>query len=160
MRLAPLKNNAMMFSSGPREWRWTRLGVPTILFFSVLFQEVDQWSFDVFAFHKATGDHALKFLVYDLLTRYDLINRFRVHTAFSVVATVLEVTNQAWGSRSHQPRVVSVNAHWLAVQVSSKWLMIQMDEAHWLGRRCWLMPNQPRLSVICNNVTSSSDSDQ
>uniref|UniRef100_A0A1A8BMS8 Phosphodiesterase 1A, calmodulin-dependent n=1 Tax=Nothobranchius kadleci TaxID=1051664 RepID=A0A1A8BMS8_NOTKA len=43
-------------------------------------KEVDQWSFDVFAFHEATGEHALKFLVYDLLTRYDLINRFRVHT--------------------------------------------------------------------------------
>uniref|UniRef100_A0A4W6DMU9 PDEase domain-containing protein n=1 Tax=Lates calcarifer TaxID=8187 RepID=A0A4W6DMU9_LATCA len=43
-------------------------------------KEVDQWSFDVFSFHEATGDHALKFLVYDLLTRYDLINRFRVHT--------------------------------------------------------------------------------
>lgn len=46
----------------------------------VVFQEVDQWSFDVFSFHEATGDHALKFLVYDLLTRYDLVNRFRVHT--------------------------------------------------------------------------------
>lgn len=66
--------------------RWMRadnnLSVLTILFCFVLFQEVDQWSFDVFAFHKATGDHALKFLVYDLLTRYDLINRFRVHTDF------------------------------------------------------------------------------
>lgn len=65
--------------------RWMRadnnLGASTVLFCFVLFQEVDQWSFDVFAFHKATGDHALKFLVYDLLTRYDLINRFRVHTA-------------------------------------------------------------------------------
>lgn len=65
--------------------RWMRadnnLGASTVLFWFVLFQEVDQWSFDVFAFHKATGDHALKFLVYDLLTRYDLINRFRVHTA-------------------------------------------------------------------------------
>ncbi|KAF0026974.1 hypothetical protein F2P81_021711 [Scophthalmus maximus] len=40
-------------------------------------KEVDQWSFDVFSFHEATGDHALKFLVYDLLTRYDLVNRFR-----------------------------------------------------------------------------------
>lgn len=46
-----------------------------------VFQEVDHWSFDVFSFQEATGDHALKFLVYDLLTRYDLINRFRVHTA-------------------------------------------------------------------------------
>lgn len=48
---------------------------------TVFLQEVDQWSFDVFSFHEGTGDHALKFLVYDLLTRYDLINRFRVHTA-------------------------------------------------------------------------------
>lgn len=47
----------------------------------VVFQDVDQWSFNVFYFHKATGQHALKFLVYDLLTRYDLINRFRVNTA-------------------------------------------------------------------------------
>ncbi|TKS90335.1 Calcium/calmodulin-dependent 3',5'-cyclic nucleotide phosphodiesterase 1C [Collichthys lucidus] len=44
-------------------------------------KKVDQWAFDVFSFHEATGDHALKFLVYDLLTRYDLINRFRVHAA-------------------------------------------------------------------------------
>ncbi|MEQ2207186.1 Calcium/calmodulin-dependent 3',5'-cyclic nucleotide phosphodiesterase 1A [Xenoophorus captivus] len=45
-------------------------------------KEVDQWSFDVFAFHGATGEHALKFLVYDLLTRYDLINRFRALVPF------------------------------------------------------------------------------
>ncbi|KAJ4919200.1 hypothetical protein JOQ06_004054 [Pogonophryne albipinna] len=41
-------------------------------------KEVDHWSFDVFSFHEATGDHALKFLVYDLMNRYDLINRFRI----------------------------------------------------------------------------------
>lgn len=36
------------------------------------------WSFDVFALNDASGDHALKFVFYELLTRYDLINRFKV----------------------------------------------------------------------------------
>ncbi|XP_014732247.1 PREDICTED: calcium/calmodulin-dependent 3',5'-cyclic nucleotide phosphodiesterase 1C [Sturnus vulgaris] len=40
-------------------------------------KNVDEWSFDVFALNDASGDHALKFIVYELLTRYDLINRFK-----------------------------------------------------------------------------------
>uniref|UniRef100_A0AAQ4QZA5 PDEase domain-containing protein n=1 Tax=Gasterosteus aculeatus aculeatus TaxID=481459 RepID=A0AAQ4QZA5_GASAC len=39
---------------------------------------VDMWSFDVFALNDASGDHALKFVFYELFTRYDLINRFKV----------------------------------------------------------------------------------
>lgn len=49
-----------------------------------LFQLVDTWSFDVFALNDASGDHALKFVFYDLLTRYDLINRFKVCQQTSV----------------------------------------------------------------------------
>ncbi|GAA6219486.1 calcium/calmodulin-dependent 3',5'-cyclic nucleotide phosphodiesterase 1A-like [Lates japonicus] len=41
-------------------------------------KHVDMWSFDVFALNDASGDHALKFVFYELLTRYDLINRFKV----------------------------------------------------------------------------------
>lgn len=41
-------------------------------------QHVDKWSFDVFALNEASGDHALKFIFYELLTRYDLISRFKV----------------------------------------------------------------------------------
>uniref|UniRef100_A0A8C2WPR8 Phosphodiesterase 1C n=1 Tax=Cyclopterus lumpus TaxID=8103 RepID=A0A8C2WPR8_CYCLU len=41
-------------------------------------KHVDTWSFDVFALNDASGDHALKFVFYDLFTRYDLINRFKV----------------------------------------------------------------------------------
>lgn len=41
-------------------------------------QNVDKWSFDVFALNDASGDHALKFIFYELLTRYDLISRFKV----------------------------------------------------------------------------------
>ncbi|KAK6292943.1 hypothetical protein J4Q44_G00364440 [Coregonus suidteri] len=41
-------------------------------------KHVDMWSFDVFALNDASGDHALKFIFYELLTRYDLINRFKI----------------------------------------------------------------------------------
>ncbi|KAI5608766.1 calcium/calmodulin-dependent 3',5'-cyclic nucleotide phosphodiesterase 1A-like [Silurus asotus] len=41
-------------------------------------KHVDTWSFDVFALNDASGDHALKFIFYELLTRYDLINRFKI----------------------------------------------------------------------------------
>uniref|UniRef100_A0AAQ5WWB5 Phosphodiesterase n=1 Tax=Amphiprion ocellaris TaxID=80972 RepID=A0AAQ5WWB5_AMPOC len=41
-------------------------------------KHVDMWSFDVFALNDASGDHALRFVFYELLTRYDLINRFKV----------------------------------------------------------------------------------
>lgn len=48
--------------------------------FYILLQNVDKWSFDVFALNDASGDHALKFIFYELLTHYDLINRFKVST--------------------------------------------------------------------------------
>ncbi|XP_030877308.1 calcium/calmodulin-dependent 3',5'-cyclic nucleotide phosphodiesterase 1C-like [Leptonychotes weddellii] len=41
-------------------------------------QDVDKWSFDVFSLNEASGDHALKFIFYELLTRYDLISRFKI----------------------------------------------------------------------------------
>ncbi|TWW71470.1 Calcium/calmodulin-dependent 3',5'-cyclic nucleotide phosphodiesterase 1C [Takifugu flavidus] len=41
-------------------------------------KHVDKWSFDVFALNDASGDHSLKFVLYELLTRYDLISRFKV----------------------------------------------------------------------------------
>ncbi|KAM6210872.1 uncharacterized protein WM294_001182 [Sarcoramphus papa] len=41
-------------------------------------ENVDKWSFDVFALNDASGDHALKFTFYELLTRYDLINHFKI----------------------------------------------------------------------------------
>ncbi|XP_034375173.1 dual specificity calcium/calmodulin-dependent 3',5'-cyclic nucleotide phosphodiesterase 1C isoform X4 [Arvicanthis niloticus] len=41
-------------------------------------KDVDTWSFDVFSLNEASGDHALKFIFYELLTRYDLISRFKI----------------------------------------------------------------------------------
>lgn len=51
-------------------------------------QNVDMWSFDVFALNEASGEHALKFIFYELLTRYDLINRFKVHTVWPAVISL------------------------------------------------------------------------
>ncbi|XP_042730481.1 calcium/calmodulin-dependent 3',5'-cyclic nucleotide phosphodiesterase 1A isoform X4 [Lagopus leucura] len=43
----------------------------------VTFKDVDKWSFDVFALNEASGEHSLKFMMYELFTRYDLLNRFK-----------------------------------------------------------------------------------
>lgn len=41
-------------------------------------QDVDRWSFDVFALNSASTDHALQTLVFELITRYGLNSRFKV----------------------------------------------------------------------------------
>ena len=43
-----------------------------------LFQNLDEWSFDVFAVNEAGEGHALKYVGYELLQRYDLINKLKV----------------------------------------------------------------------------------
>lgn len=53
------------------------------VFIVFFFQHVDTWSFNVFALNEASGDHALKFVFYELLTRYDLIHRFKVRETSS-----------------------------------------------------------------------------
>ncbi|XP_018091502.1 calcium/calmodulin-dependent 3',5'-cyclic nucleotide phosphodiesterase 1A isoform X1 [Xenopus laevis] len=41
-------------------------------------KDVDRWSFNVFTLNEASAEHALKFMVYELFTRYDLTNRFKI----------------------------------------------------------------------------------
>lgn len=41
-------------------------------------QDVDRWSFDVFALNSASSDHALRSLFFELITRYGLNSRFKV----------------------------------------------------------------------------------
>lgn len=52
--------------------------MPSKVFTPFFLQDVDKWSFDVFALNEASGEHSLKFMIYELFTRYDLINRFKV----------------------------------------------------------------------------------
>lgn len=41
-------------------------------------QDVDRWSFDVFALNSASSDHALQTIFFELITKYGLNNRFKV----------------------------------------------------------------------------------
>ncbi|XP_041662484.1 calcium/calmodulin-dependent 3',5'-cyclic nucleotide phosphodiesterase 1A isoform X2 [Cheilinus undulatus] len=91
-------------------------------------KEVDQWSFDVFAFHEATGDHALKFLVYDLLTRYDLISRFRI----PVQALVQFVEALESGYSKHKNPYHNL-IHAADVTQTAHFLMLHTGLMHWLS---------------------------
>ncbi|XP_053327921.1 dual specificity calcium/calmodulin-dependent 3',5'-cyclic nucleotide phosphodiesterase 1A [Spea bombifrons] len=44
-------------------------------------KDLDRWSFNVFSLNEASGEHSLKFMVYELFTRYDLVNRFKIPVA-------------------------------------------------------------------------------
>ena len=58
-----------------------RSSVITLLLSKILtlfLQDVDKWSFDVFALNEASGEHSLKFIIYELFNRYDLNNRCKV----------------------------------------------------------------------------------
>ncbi|XP_029386557.1 calcium/calmodulin-dependent 3',5'-cyclic nucleotide phosphodiesterase 1A [Echeneis naucrates] len=91
-------------------------------------KEVDQWSFDVFSFHEATGDHALKFLVYDLLTRYDLVNRFRI----PVQALVQFVEALENGYSKHRNPYHNL-IHAADVTQTAHFLMMHTGLMHWLS---------------------------
>ncbi|KAG8001005.1 Calcium/calmodulin-dependent 3' [Nibea albiflora] len=91
-------------------------------------KEVDQWSFDVFSFHEATGDHALKFLVYDLLTRYDLINRFRI----PVQALVQFVEALENGYSKHKNPYHNL-IHAADVTQTAHFMMLHTGLMHWLS---------------------------
>jgi len=47
----------------------------------ILWQNVDDWSFDVFALNDVSDGHALRYLGYELLHRYDVINKFKVQVS-------------------------------------------------------------------------------
>ncbi|XP_029282270.1 calcium/calmodulin-dependent 3',5'-cyclic nucleotide phosphodiesterase 1A-like [Cottoperca gobio] len=91
-------------------------------------KEVDHWSFDVFSFQEATGDHALKFLVYDLLTRYDLINRFRIPVQ-SLVQFVEALEN---GYSKHKNPYHNL-IHAADVTQTAHFLMLHTGLMHWLS---------------------------
>ena len=44
-----------------------------------LFQHLDDWSFNVFSVNSASDGHALKYVGYELLQKYDLITKFKIN---------------------------------------------------------------------------------
>uniref|UniRef100_A0A1I8FBR6 PDEase domain-containing protein n=1 Tax=Macrostomum lignano TaxID=282301 RepID=A0A1I8FBR6_9PLAT len=41
---------------------------------------LDDWCFDIFELNEASDNHAMKFVGYELLHKYDLINKFKINT--------------------------------------------------------------------------------
>ncbi|XP_019121587.1 calcium/calmodulin-dependent 3',5'-cyclic nucleotide phosphodiesterase 1C isoform X2 [Larimichthys crocea] len=90
-------------------------------------KQVDMWSFDVFALNEASGDHALKFVFYELLTRYDLINRFKVPvSALISFVDSLEVGYSKYKNPYHNLM------HAADVTQTIHYLLLKTGMVHWL----------------------------
>uniref|UniRef100_A0A672K7J6 Phosphodiesterase n=1 Tax=Sinocyclocheilus grahami TaxID=75366 RepID=A0A672K7J6_SINGR len=90
-------------------------------------KNVDKWSFDVFALNESSGDHALKFIFYELLTRYDLISRFKI----PVSALVSFVEALEVGYSKHKNPYHNL-MHAADVTQAVHYLLLKTGMVHWL----------------------------
>ncbi|XP_051970496.1 dual specificity calcium/calmodulin-dependent 3',5'-cyclic nucleotide phosphodiesterase 1A-like isoform X4 [Xyrauchen texanus] len=90
-------------------------------------KHVDTWSFDVFTLNDASGDHSLKFIFYELLTRYDLINRFKI----PVSALVSFVEALEVGYSKHKNPYHNL-IHAADVTQTVHYLLLKTGMVHWL----------------------------
>ncbi|KAM3593745.1 uncharacterized protein V6R79_020690 [Siganus canaliculatus] len=90
-------------------------------------KHVDMWSFDVFALNDASGDHALKFVFYELLSRYDLISRFKV----PVSAVISFVDSLEVGYSKHKNPYHNL-MHAADVTQTIHYLLLKTGMVHWL----------------------------
>nr|KAF6337221.1 phosphodiesterase 1A [Myotis myotis] len=93
----------------------------------VTLKEVDKWSFDVFALNEASGEHSLKFMIYELFTRYDLINRFKIPVSCLIAfAEALEVGYSKYKNPYHNL------IHAADVTQTVHCIMLHTGIMHWL----------------------------
>ncbi|KAM9380464.1 dual specificity calcium/calmodulin-dependent 3',5'-cyclic nucleotide phosphodiesterase 1A [Phaethornis superciliosus] len=93
----------------------------------VTFKDVDKWSFDVFALNKASGEHSLKFMMYELFTRYDLLSRFKIPVPNLIsFAEALEVGYNKYKNPYHNL------IHAADVTQTVHYIMIHTGIMHWL----------------------------
>uniref|UniRef100_A0A674BN99 Phosphodiesterase n=1 Tax=Salmo trutta TaxID=8032 RepID=A0A674BN99_SALTR len=90
-------------------------------------KHVDKWSFDVFALNEASGDHALKFIFFELLTRYDLINRFKIPV--SAVVSFVEALEVGYGKHNNPYHNLM---HAADVTQTIHYLLLKTGIVHWL----------------------------
>ncbi|XP_077580815.1 dual specificity calcium/calmodulin-dependent 3',5'-cyclic nucleotide phosphodiesterase 1A isoform X2 [Stigmatopora nigra] len=90
-------------------------------------KNVDKWSFDVFALNEASGDHALKFIFYELLTRYDLISRFKI--PISAVVSFVEALEVGYGKHKNPYHNLM---HAADVTQTVHYLLLKTGMVHWL----------------------------
>lgn len=90
-------------------------------------KNVDKWSFDVFALNDASGDHALKFIFYELLTRYDLINRFKI--PISALVSFVEALEVGYSKHKNPYHNLM---HAADVTQTVHYLLFKTGVVHWL----------------------------
>ncbi|KAJ8349592.1 hypothetical protein SKAU_G00247220 [Synaphobranchus kaupii] len=90
-------------------------------------KDVDKWSFNVFALHEASNEHALKFMVYDLLTRYDLISRFKIPV--SSLVSFVEALEAGYSKHKNPYHNLT---HAADVTQTAHYLMLHTGIMHWL----------------------------
>ncbi|XP_068103100.1 dual specificity calcium/calmodulin-dependent 3',5'-cyclic nucleotide phosphodiesterase 1A isoform X2 [Hyperolius riggenbachi] len=90
-------------------------------------KDIDRWSFNVFSLNEASGEHALKFMVYELFTRYDLINRFKIPASCLVsFVEALEVGYSKYKNPYHNL------VHAADVTQTVHYIMLHTGIMHWL----------------------------
>ncbi|XP_071072334.1 dual specificity calcium/calmodulin-dependent 3',5'-cyclic nucleotide phosphodiesterase 1A isoform X4 [Dasypus novemcinctus] len=93
----------------------------------VTLKDVDKWSFDVFALNDASGEHSLKFMMYELFTRYDLVNRFKIPIPCLIAfAEALEVGYSKYKNPYHNL------IHAADVTQTVHCIMLHTGIMHWL----------------------------
>ncbi|KAM9248772.1 dual specificity calcium/calmodulin-dependent 3',5'-cyclic nucleotide phosphodiesterase 1A [Dugong dugon] len=93
----------------------------------VTLKDIDKWSFDVFALNDASGEHSLKFMMYELFTRYDLINRFKIPVPSLIsYAEALEVGYSKYKNPYHNL------IHAADVTQTVHYIMLHTGIMHWL----------------------------
>ncbi|KAJ8010418.1 hypothetical protein DPEC_G00074870 [Dallia pectoralis] len=90
-------------------------------------KHVDTWSFNVFALNDASGDHALKFIFYELLTRYDLINRFKI--PISALVSFVEALEVGYSKHKNPYHNLM---HAADVTQTVHYLLLKTGMVHWL----------------------------
>ncbi|XP_012506594.1 PREDICTED: calcium/calmodulin-dependent 3',5'-cyclic nucleotide phosphodiesterase 1A [Propithecus coquereli] len=94
----------------------------------VTLKDIDKWSFDVFALNEASGEHSLKFMIYELFTRYDLINRFKIPVSCLIAfAEALEVGYSKYKNPYHNL------IHAADVTQTVHYIMLHTGIMHWLN---------------------------
>ncbi|XP_071941932.1 dual specificity calcium/calmodulin-dependent 3',5'-cyclic nucleotide phosphodiesterase 1A-like [Antedon mediterranea] len=95
---------------------------------SIRFKTVDDWNFDVFALNDETENHALKYTTYELFTRYDLINKFKIpSSALHAFLDVMEAGYQRYRNPYHN------HVHAADVLQTVHHIIVKMGIVHWLS---------------------------
>nr|XP_048281870.1 calcium/calmodulin-dependent 3',5'-cyclic nucleotide phosphodiesterase 1A isoform X2 [Myodes glareolus]XP_048281871.1 calcium/calmodulin-dependent 3',5'-cyclic nucleotide phosphodiesterase 1A isoform X2 [Myodes glareolus] len=90
-------------------------------------KDVDKWSFDIFALNETSSEHSLKFMIYELFTRYDLINRFKIPVSCLIAfVEALEV-----GYNKHKNPYHNL-VHAADVTQTVHYILLHTGIMHWL----------------------------